>query len=79
VSVVGLALLLALIAAGYVLLSGAAFVSVYWWPDHAPKQFYARLFAPLDVVARQFTWFGRFYNAFHSWCYRVFVRSEEEA
>ena len=63
----------------YVLLSGVAYVSVYRWPDSAPTALYSWLFAPLDVLARRFKWFAATYNAFHQWCYRRFVRREEEA
>jgi hypothetical protein len=78
-SVIGPAFFVALIAVGYLLLSGVAFLSVYWWAGPRPEAVLCPLVAPLEIAARRFASFGRFYNAFHGWCYRVFVRSEEEA
>jgi len=57
----------------YILCSGAAFVSIYRYPDIAPTRFYGWLFAPLDWLARRVGFFGTAYNAFHQWCYRRFA------
>ena len=66
------ALLVAVIVA-YVLLAGLAFVAIYRWPGVVSSALCSQLFAPLDALARHFTWFARFYNGFQHWCHRNFV------
>ena len=62
----------------YILSSGAAFVSIYRYPNSAPTRFYGWLFAPLDWLARHVAFFGAAYNGFHQWCYRHFVEKSHE-
>jgi len=59
----------------YILLSGAAFVTVYRFPGVAPTKFYGRFFGPLDWIARRVPVFRTAYNGFHHWCYRTFVQN----
>jgi hypothetical protein len=62
----------------YILASGAAFVSIYRFPDRAPTGLYGWLFKPLDWLARHVPYFGLAYNAFHQWCYRTFAKDDRE-
>jgi len=71
-----LAVVIALVL--YVLASGAAFVSVYRFPDSAPVGFYSWFFEPLDWLARRVPPFGAAYNGFHHWCYRNFAKQDHE-
>ena len=57
----------------YLLLSGAAFVSIYRLPRVAPRRFYGWFFQPLDWLSRRVPVFSRAYKAFHDWCYARFV------
>ena len=58
----------------YWLSSGAAFVSVYLWPEIAPTKFYALFYSPLDRLAKRSPPYARFYNSFHNLCYKKFVK-----
>jgi hypothetical protein len=71
-------LIVVVVLALYILLSGAAFVTIYRFPDAAPTGFYSWFFEPLDWIARRVPTFGAAYNGFHQWCYRTFAHHDHE-
>jgi hypothetical protein len=66
-SVAGLALIVAL----YFISSGMAFVAMYKWPERWNPKMATAAYAPLEWIVRRSRTFGRFYTAFHWWCWRL--------
>lgn len=69
-----IATIVIVIVAIYVLSSGMAFVSVYIWPSFAPTRLFSIIFGPLDWLSRSSPAFGRMYNGYHGYCYKLFVK-----
>ena len=60
-----------LLFAAYFVSSGIAFIAQYRWPGRVPTRVLQIVYSPLEWLGRRVPPFGRAYNAFHFWCWRV--------